>query len=424
MRIVYYASVFLGIEIIHLAGCIGQGSNVGDLTFSPDGEQICYLREDKIEEKVVDGKVWFRSISLHWCSTNNPASRRSIHIDSLGRDFGHSTVLRKVKWSPGGSWIGVLTPHRLTAVATDTGDKCEIRDGAISSFAWCSKNEVFYSTNRRIWSKRRPVICREDLSTRQRTDVVTFADRPVEEVGGHRGYWSPSGRWAILMEPSHVGQYSCVDASLGTVHAFGQHDAYVVGVSWMPDSSHAFCVSGRVGMETLHEAVLYEPATATVVDCTGGFRQTFRDDRHLHIEPVWTPDGHYVLVNSLNAGGTLVQPDPWKVIPLGRLTSPQLTGLGPLRINPTLFWLPVPGWIGVRPTGTYADSPYVADYSGKRVVPLLVRDGPPAVVPHAVSPDGTMGAIIGVDGHLRICSLDRSWLSPETRQGNDVDDGG
>jgi len=70
MRNYCYSVFFFAFGVAQLAGCIRAGSGAGSLTFSADGEQVCYLREDRIEEDVVDGKTWLRSISLHWCNTS------------------------------------------------------------------------------------------------------------------------------------------------------------------------------------------------------------------------------------------------------------------------------------------------------------------------------------------------------------------
>jgi len=407
MKNSYPALVTLIVVALQVTGCIRKGSGVGVLRFSPDAKHVCYIREDRIEENVVDGKTWLRSRSLHWCSTSDPAKEYSTHIDTLGAEYrSYSTVLGEVKWSPNGTRIAVLTPHKLAIVETNSGKKRELRDGTITSFVWLPDGQIVYCTRRIKGNMQRRVICREDLDIRQRTDIVAFPERHADGSPGRGDNWSPSGKFVIFMEPDFGGQYHCVNALDGTAFSFGQVAASDYGVAWTPDSSRAFCVSRKIGPEDVYEAILVDPATGTTVDCTGGFQATFAG-HFPSLVPLWTVDGKYVIVNALHINGHLVHPDPWQVVSLGQILAPHFTA--PTKwstINPWLFRLPVSGWVGVVPTGNYGDSPtqYAADYSGQRVMPLL-KD-----FPRAVSPDGTKAATIGKDGHVKIHRLGKWWL--------------
>ncbi|MHC4983605.1 MAG: TolB family protein [Planctomycetota bacterium] len=408
MKNSYYALVAVALGAVQVAGCIGRGSGVGSLTFSPDGKHVCYIREDRIEEMVVDGKIWWRSIILHWCSTSDPATESSTQIDTLGAKYrGYINVGTEVKWSPNSTRIGVLTQHKLVVVETNSGKKRELRDGTIKSFAWLSDGEVAYCTRRFKRNMQTRVICRENLDTQQKTEVFAFPERRADR-SIYWEDWSPSGRFLILMEPDVGGQYHCVDVSNGTTRSFGQTDAYDVGVAWAPDSSRVFCVSNKVGPGYSYEALLLDPATGTTVDCTDGFQDTFAGHAP-SLVPLWTADGKYVLVNALHIAGHLVQPDPWEAVPLRRMLATSFTApTKSSKINPWLFRLPVAGWVGVLPTGNEGDSPvkYAADYSGQRALPLL------EAYPRAISPDGTMAATIGEDGHVKIDRLGKWWLVP------------
>jgi len=402
MRNYCYSVFFLAFGVAQLAGCIRAGSGAGSLTFSADGEQVCYLREDRIEEDVVDGKTWLRSISLHWCNTSAPTSERSVHIESLGWEYrGYGTVVTDVAWSPKGSRIGVLTPHRVVVVAAETAETLEIRDGRISSFAWLAEGEVAYATRRTRGDRQQRVICRQDLQTHKKTDVVALPERLAGGSPCQKEQWAPSGRFAVLTEPEYGGQCHCVDVSNGTVRAFGQTNAYQVGVAWSPDSSRVFSVSGKIGANDVHEALLFEPLTGRIVDCTNAFRKAF-PDRFPRLERLWAADGEYMLVNTLDTGGSLVRAEPWKVVRLGLLLAPRLSKTGPSRMIPHLFRLPVPGWVGVRRIGPYDDGHtfYAADYSGQHVLPLPSGD---------VSPDGTLAARLE-RGKVKIHPLGIWWV--------------
>ncbi len=389
------------LALLQLTGCVGPGSGAGSITFSPDGQRVCYIRENRVEEKVVDGDILSRSINLHWCITSDPTKESSVHIDTLGLEYkGYINVGTEVRWSPSGSRIGVMTRQKLVVVETESGRKTDIRDGTITSFAWLSDSELAYHTCRTAGNKNRRTIVRVDLGTGNKTDAFVFPERSKDPSIGS-GHWSPCGKFFVVMEPAVRGQYYCVSVAAGTARAFGNKDSYDVGVAWTTDSRRAFCVSDKVGPEDHYEAILLDPATGATVDCSPGFQTTFAEHAP-QIEPLWTADGQYVLVNALKISGHLVQPTPWRVVPLGKIVAPSFAS--PTQwssVNPWLFRLPMPGWVGVVPTGNYGDSPvqYATDYSGQDIKPLLED------YPRAISPDGTRAATIGADGCVKIYSL-------------------
>jgi len=399
--------IAFALAALQLTGCVGRGTEAGSLTFSPDGQRVCHIRENRIEEKVVDGDILSRSINLHWCSTTDPTKESSVHIDTLGLEYkGYIDVGTEVRWSPRGSRIGVMTRQKLTVVVVDSGSKTDIRDGTITSFAWLSDSELAYHTCRTTGDTSRRVIVRVDSGTEQKTDAFVFPERPKESSIG-AGHWSPCGKFLIVMEPVVRGQYYCVSVAAGTARSFGQTDSYDVGVAWTSDSSRAFCVSNKVGPADHYAATLLTMETGTTVDCSREFQATFAGHSP-GVEPLWTADGKYVLVNALQIRGHLVQPAPWQAVPLGKMVAP---GFAPPNqwssINPWLFRLPVPGWVGVVPTGNYGDSPvlFVSDYSGRSVRALL-KD-----YPFALSPDGTNVASIDPHGQVTVRKLDKWWLS-------------
>jgi hypothetical protein len=110
---------------------------------------------------------------------------------------------------------------------------------------------------------------------------------------------------------------------------------------------------------------------------------------------------------NVGTGGYLIQPEPWRVVPLGQVLRPKLDAGNNAGSCPWVFRLPVPGCVGVVPTGNEEDSPvkYATGYSGERVVPLLEARGA-----RGLSPDGSTAATVGRDRRITILDLNQWWV--------------
>jgi hypothetical protein len=391
------------------SGCVGTGHVASQATFSPDSQKVAYLWEEGLQEPLVEGKTWLRTIHLRWCPADAPQRMSSVPIRTVGCKYaGYGSVGGDVQWSPDGTRIGILTAEILVIVEVATLAKKEVRDGKITSFAWLSATEIGYSCRRVKGGMQRRVICRYEINAADSNEVAAFDWSRADEYSWHE-YWAPSGQYVVFVEPALRGRYHLVSMRTGASHAFGQNGAYSNGAAWAADSSRVLCVSDKVGLPTAYEAILLDPATQTTVDCSSGFMATFAEHRP-DLEPVWTADGKYVIVNALEVNGHLVQPDPWKAIPLGKTLAPRFSP--PTQwssIQPRLFRLPVSGWVGVTPTGNSGDSPilFASDYSGHSIKPVLETGL------GAVSPDGTKAANIRYkDGQVEIRDLGRWWVAP------------
>ncbi|NLG64910.1 MAG: hypothetical protein GX537_04830, partial [Actinobacteria bacterium] len=303
---------------IHVSGCGTAGGGPSQLTFSPDGSQVAFIWEDNLQELAVDGRTWLRHITLHWCRTNDAGALAMAPIGWFGAEYWrHGELPLDMKWSPGASRIGVLTPHTLVIVEAHSRRVTAITDEVITSFAWVSDTEVAYCTKRTAKGMHQRALRRYDLQDRTRGEIARFAWRPACEYTWNE-HWSPSGQFVVFMEPPVRGRFHIVNIQRGVASARGQTDAYSIGVAWAPDSSRALCVSAQVGPALVYEAFVIDPLTGEMADCTSAFSDVFGDSVAA-LEPLWTADGRYVLVNAPGIGGHLVQPVPWEAIPLGRM---------------------------------------------------------------------------------------------------------
>ena len=395
----------LGVCTTLLTGCCSPHGVPTHITFDPAGTHVAYLWEDHWDGPVVDGKIWRRTISLHWCAADMPEKQSSVMIDMLGADFkGYVSVPMEIKWSPSGTHVGVLTPQKFVLVDVKTKRTHVVKDsGTIKSFAWLSNDEIVYCARRLAKGNQQRVICRQTVTSAQRTDVVAF-DWYSEMEYTWQEHWSPSGEYVVVMEPALRGRFHMVDVQAATARPFGQGKAHDEGVAWSRDSKQAFCVSDTVGPADSYEALLVSTNAEILADCTQKFRESFADDGYgPSLEPFWTTDGTYVIGNRLKTGGCLIQPSPWRIVPLGEILSSRQEVPEETTTSPWIFWMPTPGWVTVLPTGNEGNSPikYAATYSGRSLVPLLKTDL--RTEPRwALSPDGTKVATVDYEKRVRV----------------------
>lgn len=414
----------LGLVLIVLSvscGCTPHSRPYGEIVFSPDGDTVAFIWEDSWEMRLLHVGTPLRSLHLRWCDASDPRSQRSVRLDSLGWKFSHSSVPVELRFSPDSRHVAAWTAHFLTVVDLSSGRQWRLaRFGErVTSFAWLSDHEVGYVTHTNLRGRFGRIADRtfwrqnihKKLDARIRIFRETGAavgarptvyDYPIE-------HWSPKGRYVIFTS-SRFGRFHLLNVADRTERVLGGTDAYLPGdVSWTPDGSKVFCIihiytrspNGSIG------AFLAEAATGKTLDCTAQFAKVFGNDRFrssYRLEPVWTCDGRYVLLNNFRHGGYLIQPQPWRAIAVGRQAAKQLRDK--YTHPPWVFRLPFPGWVGFGfpPKGPEYDDPgYATDYQTRKLLPLPVGPG------SALSPRGRFATFIGGAGdpkHLIIGRLD------------------
>ncbi len=224
----------------------------------------------------------------------------------------------------------------------------------------------------------------------------------IDYRGNYHDYVSPTGEYVVFMSQGYgAGFFYLLNVQTGKVTTLSEKAAQCQGVAWKPDGSCVFCLSSK-------EALLYYPKEGRTKDLSGNYDNAFRRDLEFQpgIDSLWTPDGRYIVINTLKTGGSLVCPDPWRVVPTGKLLVRYLEEKENHRVYrdppdsyPYLFVQPYPGWVRLwirfvtdkRPSlpgqaVVLETQNYLADYEGKRFLPMQPSDSPGRA--WTVTPDG------------------------------------
>jgi hypothetical protein len=395
--------------VFGIGGCLAPIGYPGKIAFSPDGKQVAYLWTDTLSQMVVDGRIPLRIYSVHWRPVSGFVYDYSAEVGAYGDEFGGYVELpSEIQWSPGGKRIGVLLPNKFVIVDVGTGRARRVENEYVTSFAWFSDDEVAYCVARRNQDSIRRVICRLSCPDWKAREVVALPESSGGKYFDHMlrydsEWWSPSGWFVAFIDPQFGGRYCCVDAATGRVTPFGQDGAVSDigdGVAWSPDSTRVLCKSGRRGVAGDDiEVLLLDAEKGTTKDCSASFHSAISEDWTVW-SPVWTADGRYVLING-DAGGYLLQPDPWNVIQLNLPTHTEQLDDRVETYHPWLFPLPVAGWVGTVYGGDYS----AVNYASDKTVPLFSTFW----AHYAISPDGTRAAAFDLRKHLQIIELGRWW---------------
>ncbi|MEW6360164.1 MAG: hypothetical protein AB1696_27770 [Planctomycetota bacterium] len=383
------------------------GGGPGYIWLSPDGKSIAY---QWIETKdlplppempTVETRVYLR-----WCALAYPNKQQSLLMITAGKKYRAvaAAALVNVVFSPDSKHMAVATPERLTIVETQSDKHWDLETTGqiVTSLAWSGDDQfacAVHSNPHGVGGGKSDRV----LQLRKIRDVagrgaITLYSAPYEG-GAFWGIerWSPRGRYVIFRNQSHGADLRLFDASTKTVTAFGAQKGYTVGVSWKPDESAALCVSHVVGPPGPCEALLLDPATGRTEDLSDQFAKAFGGD-HLDVPPLWTPDGRYVIVNTLQRGGCLVCPKPWQVVPVAELFMKKI-GRG----NETpgyIFPQVAKGWVRYWLGGT----DYAVSYNGSTYLTLAPADAPGAG--WHLTPDGDAAVNVGRDKKILIHDIE------------------
>jgi dipeptidyl aminopeptidase/acylaminoacyl peptidase len=385
-----------------------QTSPSASVHFSPDGSTVAYTYVDRIGLPLPpEVPTLYSTAYLRWCSTHQTKSCRTIKIDSYGKSYG-SFVQDDIKllFSPDSRHIAVESPHSLEVVdlADEERHRLTDPDERVTSMGWLGSNEMVYVSHKesdtgKQGGHRIRQIFRHAVQEAPGKRMLLYEQ--LDYSGNDYDYVSPAGDYVVFMSQGYSnGTFSLLNVQTGTVKVISEKKARCQAVSWKPDGSGVFYLSSK-------EALLLYPREDRIKDLSGNYDNDFRVKPEFEpkIDPLWTPDGKFIVLNSSKTGGSVICPDPWRVILIGKLLVNYLEKkdnphfCDPLDSYPWIFVQPYPGWVRIwiclvsdekqtvhMDTAELERRNYLADYEGKQFFPMKSSFSPGGA--WTITPDG------------------------------------
>jgi hypothetical protein len=366
-------NLFFLVMSFTLAGCRWTSMSA-QVRFSPDSALVGFCFAKCWDLPLPPEMPTVRSTAfVRWCRTARPDECRTMKIGSFGKNYGYWVVDQITPvFSPDSRHVAVVGPRGLFLADTASGAAIRVSpdDEEVKAAGWVGSDEIVYAAH----------TTRQDRGATL-TDLVFWqwkiAAGPGRRVELHRHpgiysgypreYWSPDGKRVIFVDQAYYsGQYLLLDVATGKVTPLGSPGIMSKGAAWKPDGTAAVIISQRKGDPPV-EVLLIEPATGKTTDLSREFFTAF-GDKVPDIDPLWTAEGKYLVVNTAELGGCLVRPDPWEVIPVSKrfIERRYPGGAPPGEAPPWIYRQPAPGWVRIWVTGGKGQSEqYAVDYQGK-----------------------------------------------------------
>ena len=391
-------------------GCQGEGSP-GPILFSPDGSIVAHTYVKRIDLPIPpEVPTLYSTVYLQWYHADQLKIPQSIKIDSYGKSYGSFVQGQfRLLYSPDSRHIAVKSPRYLEVVDLETKKRHRLTgpDELVSSMGWLGNTEMVYVIYRESETKKHSYgrirqIYRHPIADLPEKRQLLYEQNDYR--GNYHDYVSPTGEYVVFMSQGYSdGLFYLLNIQTMKVTPLNDKTAKCQGVSWKPDGSSVFLLSGK-------EALLHYPKEGRTKDISDDYDNTFC--LHLEYAPsidnLWTPDSEYIVINSSKTGGCLVRPDPWRVVPIGKRLVKYLEDVKHRRIYrnplspdsyPYLFVQSYPGWVRLwiqlvtdkKPylpgqTVVLEAQNYLVDYEGKQILSMKPSDSPGGA--WALTPDG------------------------------------
>lgn len=406
IRAVINCSIVL--TCVVLMGC-QDGGAPGRIYFSPDGSVAAYTYVKRIDLPLPPEMPTIHStVYLQWCPAHQLKNCRTLKIDSYGKSYGSFVQGRfQLAFSHDSRGIAVNSPRYLEVVDLETRRRERLTDPdeQVTSMGWLGNGEMVYVAHSKTQNRKYPYnrirkIYRHPIGNSPEKRRILYAQDDYRGIT--HDYVSPTGEFVVFISQGYSeGYFNLLNTATGKVTPLNDTAAQCQGVSWKPDGSAVFCLSSK-------EAFVHYPLEDRTKDVSKEYDDSFR--RHLEFGPsidnLWTPDGEYIVLNSSKTGGCLIRPDPWHVVSTGVLLVNHLEKAKHLKVYrnspggyPYLFVQPLPGWVRLwvhlvtdkKPylpgqTVVLEARNYLADYEGKRFLPMKTSDSPGGA--WTLTPDG------------------------------------
>jgi Tol biopolymer transport system component len=317
---------------------------------------------------------------VQWVDTAAPGKVHSVLVGSEeSRGRGIDVMFRL---SPDGRRIVVCSQGRLKVIDLQTEQMriLSAGDGIVTSMAWRGNRELVYAEH--LQTPETPghfganlsqrTVCRLEVDGPARAPLVVLRQHHIKgAIANGRRYdtqevWSPDGRHAVLKSSTREGRLQVLDVDCGSTFDI---ETPVISLTNMP--SRITWKTDGSAVAYIGEAATGEPtglkidlATKAVVDFSQSLRRSPPIDG-ITVEPLWTPDGEFILLNAYRAstgtwgsGGFMVRTSSW-----------QCTSMRDAGADPTdgqVHWVPTPGLVQVDAE--------LQDYAGHTVLRLASSD--------------------------------------------------
>ena len=363
--------ITLALICFALSGC-STSSDEGSrgVQISPNGEWIAYLwYEREYVQRGPEPVPVRETVSLCWSATATPQKITCLPLGEWDPDQSAEFLSSQTHlvFSHKGRCLAIVQPGRLLFVDLVSGQTGihELADEVTTSLSWLDEQTVGYvtykksglgeddKTERTFWrqrfdqsvAERTAIHCNVDIRYPLPTILDEGQDWPQE-------FWSPDGRFVLFRDPSRRGSPCLLKIVTQKVQGL-QHSGALEAAAWRRDSSQVV-YTVCTGYQAYQEFLL-DISRGDLLDLTSQFRDVFQTSKP-YLEPLWTPDGQFVVGSNLELGGYLIRPQPWSVNLIGK----KLQGPGDT-VGPWVRGQVVPGMLVAR----IAPNEAVVDYNGK-----------------------------------------------------------
>ena len=371
-------TVLVGLALLSTnLGCILEFpySYSSSLTVSSDGSIVAYVRSNNtvLSYGGHTGKELNGEEIVRYRPVNQAFGLKSVRVYSYtgASPSGYiEGMLPIIKFSPDSRHLGVLTRGVLSCIDLETSRLWSLApsDERVTTFSWIGSDEIAYvgQPNNRVFFRHKI-----DDPPGERKIIHKGAGPAIQEYSFPNEYWSPRGRFVIYKQPDRG--FVLLEVHTGVVRSFDAPPAAAMQAAWKHDGSAVLCASYDKN-HSPKAAVLIDLRTGESLDLSEQFVHAFTDPFRTELDPDWTPDGKYIIVNTVRRGGFLIQLKPWNVIPIGeRLVShlgrhyePYIYKDDPQPDPPWIHSFPIVGWMKVDAGGR----DYAVDYAVQRLVRL------------------------------------------------------